>query len=183
MKYMTPELIARFRSADDAVAEPAGEEWERRGEEYRRYLSRIEQHLPEAVRRLLDDYSLHDAKVLTMAGDERSYFSLFLEPETSRNPQDKYLELRYKITEPVRGLVHGELAGDGKPLAWWLYDEVELVDRNAPVCTHSVLLSGGCELQISFSSIECLQLSFFANPESAGEGSEKIVQRFLRLCA
>jgi hypothetical protein len=59
MKYMTPELIARVRSSDDAVAEPAAEEWERRGEAYRRDLAQIEQDLPRAVRGVLDDYCLH----------------------------------------------------------------------------------------------------------------------------
>jgi hypothetical protein len=78
MKYMTPDLIARFRSEDDAVAEPAVEEWERRGEAYRTRLAAIAPTVPPGVRRLLR-YPLHDARVLAIAADDAPSFSIFLE--------------------------------------------------------------------------------------------------------
>ncbi len=178
---MTPELLARFRSPDEAVAEEAAEEWERRGEAYRAYLARVEDALPAAVRELLARYWLHDAKVLTIAKDERSYFSLFLELENPRDPADRYLELRYRLPngdgKGWEAEVHKELEGDGKPLAWWLYDEIERIEGASDGYGHSILLTGGWEIRIRFSALECIRLNFVAAP------AEGAVEQFVKLSA
>src|SRR5260370_40555945 len=122
MKYMTPELIVRFRSEDDAVAEPAVEEWERRGEAYHSRLAEIAPALPPGVRPLLR-YPLHDARVLAIAADDAPSFSIFLELAGPPASRGKYLELRYRLVGRARdglGLIpHEELAGDGEPPALW----------------------------------------------------------------
>ena len=41
MKYMTPELLARFRSENDDIADAAAEEWDRQCEAYREHLKTI----------------------------------------------------------------------------------------------------------------------------------------------
>ena len=119
MKYMTAELIARFRSEDDAVAEPAVEEWERRGEAYRSRLAEIAPSLPPGVRPLLR-YPLHDARVLAIAADDTPSFSFFLELAGPAASRGKYLELRYRLVGRAKdglALIHHEaLAGDGRPL-------------------------------------------------------------------
>ena len=164
MKYMTPDLIARFRSENDDVAEPAAEEWERRCEAYRTHWKAIREELPKSVRRLLARCSLHDARVLAVAAEEKPYFSIFLDLESPADPRDKRLELRYRLAGGVRkGLrlvKHPALAGDGKPLAWWLYDEFDVSEGPVPVFTHSILLTGGYEFQLTFFALSCRRLNF-----------------------
>jgi hypothetical protein len=172
MKYMTPELLARVRSDDDAIAEAAAEEWERRGEEYRARLDDVRSRpdLPRGVRRLLKRDVLHDAKVLTMAAGKNS-FSLFLELAGAIDPADKHLELQYRLVGgPGKGLElrdHPgcpELAGDGRPLGWWLYDEVDVIDGKVEAFTHSILLTGGWEMQLTFFALHWRRLNFFYPP-------------------
>src|SRR4051812_37238794 len=96
MRYFTPDLLSRSRAVDDAIAEPAAEEWDRRGEEYRKHLNEIQPHLPRGVRRLLR-HALHDAEVLTLAADNAPEFSIFLELESPLDQRDRHLELRYQL--------------------------------------------------------------------------------------
>jgi hypothetical protein len=49
MKYFKPELLARYRSLDDGVAEAAAEEWEQAVVAYRR---RLRCHPPSGLRLL-----------------------------------------------------------------------------------------------------------------------------------
>src|SRR5437879_2572176 len=94
---MTPDLILRTRSQDEAVAEPAAAEWDRQGEEYRKRLESIRPGLPAGARKLLRRYPLHDAKVLTIAADKGSHLSIFLETEAPLDQRDKHVELRYRL--------------------------------------------------------------------------------------
>jgi hypothetical protein len=41
MKYFTPDLLARFGSSDEAVADAAEKEWDGKQKEYRKYLQSI----------------------------------------------------------------------------------------------------------------------------------------------
>jgi len=172
MKYMTPELLARFRSDDDAIAEAAAEEWERRGEEYRARLDGIRSRsgLPQGVRKLLKRDSLHDAKVLTMAADKNN-LSIFLELTGTIDPADKRLELQYRLAGgPSKGLElqeHPELAGDGRPLGWWLYDEIDITDGKVEAFTHSVLLTGGWEMRLTFFTLSWRRINFFYPPTNS----------------
>ena len=164
MKYMTPELIARFRSEDDDVAEAAAQEWESRCEAYRAHWKAIREELPRLVRRLFARRSLHDARVLAMAAGEGPHFSIFLELENPADPRDRRLELRYRLAGGMRkGLrltKHPALAGDGKPLAWWLYDEFDVSEGPVRAFTHSILLTGGYEFQLTFFTLSWRRLNF-----------------------
>ena len=64
MKLFTPDLLVRFGSDDNQIASAAQDEWEERAEEYARYLSDIEAKLPKRFRELLDQFYLHDARVI-----------------------------------------------------------------------------------------------------------------------
>jgi len=79
MKYFTPDLLARFRSLDDAVAEAASVEWQHQCEAYTKHLKEIRLDLSSGARRVLRRYQFHDAKVLTIASDDVPHFSFFLE--------------------------------------------------------------------------------------------------------
>jgi hypothetical protein len=159
MKYMTPDLLARFRSEDDAVAEAAAQIWETNCVAYNEHLDRIRPELPRGVRGLLRRYCLHDAKVLTMTVDEASYFSIFLElPALSKKdarPRDAWLELRYSLAAAPQMKLHKSLPGDGKPLQWWLYDEFDRVGDDVRTFTHCILLTGGYELVLPFHNLVC----------------------------
>jgi hypothetical protein len=182
MKYMTADLVARTRSEDDAIVESAAIEWERQGERYREYLQQIESVLIEPAKKLLQNYELHDAKILTITADDGAHFSVFVELEAPGNANDRYLEIRYQLAGTKAKLeTHKELSGDGKPLGWWLYDELELVHKTPFLGTHSILLSGGYEFQIRFSSLECIPLNFVLWRGDAD--FEKEVERLAELCA
>jgi hypothetical protein len=125
MRYITPDLLVRFGSPDDKVASRASQEWEKAHAAYVAHLAAIGPQLPKPLRRLLKRFYLHDAKVLAMTLDEASSFSIYLELEKPSRPEDKFLDLKYRLVSP-RGMhliSHPELAGDGKALGWWQYDE------------------------------------------------------------
>lgn len=165
MKYMTADLLARCRSEDDAVAEAAAEQWDLACEAYNEHVERISSDLPSGARKLLRKFSLHDAKVLTAAVDESPHFSIFLETEAPADPKDRYLELRYRLAgglkNGLRVTMHKALESDGRPLRRWLYDEFDLFSPETAVAyVHSILFSGGCELQLTFSSLAVRRLRF-----------------------
>ena len=118
--------------------------------------------------------SLHDARVLAIAADENPHFSIFLELENPADPRDRRLELRYRLAGGMRrGLrlvKHAALVGDGKPLAWWLYDEFDVSQGPVPAFTHSILLTGGYEFQLTFFTLSCQRLNFlFSAVNAQGE--------------
>jgi hypothetical protein len=186
MKYMTPDLLARFRSPDDDVADAADSEWERQAKAYTQHLREIRKDLTGGVRRLLR-YNLHDAKVLTMAVDEVPHFSLFLELDEPGEPDGKKrLELRYRLVSSVKKSLsitrHEALIGDGKPLAWWLYDEIDMLQGEVPALTHSILLTGGYEIRLTFFGVSIRKLDFFSLPShEAGEADPKIAGQWKSL--
>ena len=182
---MTPELIARFRSEDDDIAEAAAAEWERRGEKYRTRLQAIRGELPKSVRRLLGRHALHDARVLAIAADANPHFSIFLELENPADPRDRRLELRYRLAggmrKGLRLVKHSALAGDGKPLAWWLYDEFDVSEGPVPAFTHSILLTGGYEFQLTFFALSCRRLNLlFPAVNAEGEVDIREVENLVR---
>jgi hypothetical protein len=170
MKYMTPELLARVRSADDDLAEAAADEWERQGQEYRARLEEIQSRpdLPRGLRKLLKRDRLHDAKVLALATDQGKHFSMVLEVPWQTDPAKKYVELQSRL---VGGLskgfdlvAHEILKGDGKPFGWWLYDEIDVTDGKVEAYTHSILLTGGWELRLTFFALAWRRLEFLWLP-------------------
>jgi hypothetical protein len=189
MKFLTPDLITRFRSEDDAVAEPAALEWERQGEAYRRHLKAIRAALSPGARSLLKRYYLHDAKVLALTIDETPHFSIFLELDAPAEPDGKKrLELRYRLVGGARRgydlAIHPALAGDGAPLGWWLYDEMDVTAGDVPAMTHNILFTGGYEVRLTFFAVSCRRLDFVSLPRD-GEGAADVqrIERWARLPA
>ncbi len=162
MKYMTADLLARLQSRDEPVVDAAEEAWDRQTEAYRGYLASVQAVMAPGVQTLLRR-CLHDAKVLTIATDEEGHLSIFLDLGKTEKPLERYVELRYKLIKGNNGpgysfVQHAELADHGPPFKEWLYDEIEVVDKSQ--YAHSILLSGGHELQLTFSAVTSSRLNY-----------------------
>ena len=151
MKRFTPELLERFGSVDDKIADAASEEWERTHQAYVTHLKSIRPQLPRPLRQMLRRFCLHDAKVLTLAHDERPFFSIFLKIDKPSDPLDRFLELNYRLARAPKFVRPKSTQQGEKPFGWWLYDEVDVLkEEPVPVFLHSILFTGGWELQLFF---------------------------------
>ncbi len=176
MKYFTPDLLARCRSLDDDVADSAAEEWERALAAYRARLQAIRPHLPSGARVLLSRFTLHDARVLTIAvGRKRPTFTLVLRLEGTPSEPGALLELSYLlVTGPHGGVVTRKDAqlkkNDASGRGWILYDEFDLDEQRA-FFTHSLLLADGYEVEVRFHSLRVRRLDeVLIPPLELGEG-------------
>ena len=163
MKFMTPDLLARFRSEDDEVAEAAAAAWEEAGARYNEHLDAIRASLPRAARKLLrPQFNPHDARVLAVTVDETPFCSIFLKLAGAPDALDRHVELRYRLAggpEVLTTTRHPALEADGQPFGWWLYDEFDVVrEGQNSTFIHSILFTGGCELRIPFSALSIRRL-------------------------
>lgn len=171
MTYFTPDLLARFGSEDDQLADAAHEEVELRTEEYVRAIQDIKPKLPSRFRDLLDRFYLHDARVLpqsslTETDLERLEQSLragvrplgaldrrtasFWIPLQLDTPPQEILVLQYRSAVIEDAEVHDSLFDDC-PYLEWQHDEVELVQTGARTeFRHSILFTRGLELRLRF---------------------------------
>jgi len=152
MKYFTPELLARYRSTDDADA--AAAEWEANIAAYRERLQAIRSRLPRSVRGLLARYALHDAKILALAlGKTQPTCTLQVRLEGTPAQAGPVVEIKYRIVPGDRGGVtftrHASLSGAPSSLAWILYNEFDAPVKGESF-VHSLLLSTGLEIAIQF---------------------------------
>lgn len=180
MKYFTLDLLARFGSTDDAIADAAHREWDAVHEAYLERLRAIRTRLPKSVRNVLKSFCLHDAKVLTMTFDEKPFFSIFLEIRNPGKPRDRFLELRYRVTSRPVFSRHRPVLEDGAPFRWWLYDEMDVTDENRYEFTHSILFTGGYELQLFFTALSISRPKWTFFPRSTAD-SEKVEQELEEL--
>jgi len=163
MKYFTPDLLARFGSTDDRVAADASEQWEGAHQAYREHLDSIHARIPKAVRSLLGQFNLHDARVLAMGlrGDDRT-FSIILQLDS---PRRDGLQISYQLAAPLKFVQHQELSGDSTALGWWLYDELDRpTEEPFSVYTHSILLTGGWEVQLAFYALHWARYGKIVSP-------------------
>ena len=175
MKCFTPELVFRFGSEDDKVATCASAEWDKAHQEYLEHLDTIRQKLPKSVQVLLNDYCLHDAKVISIGREER-LFSILLQ---FTEPSGKGILLTYKLVSQPRFKRHPSLAEEGTPLEW-LYDELDLLDdddiwkkETFQVFTHSILFTGGRELELAFYEVELQEYQkLFSSGKKSGENEQ-----------
>jgi hypothetical protein len=162
MKYFKPELLARYRSPDDEVADAAAEEWEQAIAEYRARIRAIRLRLPSHARRLLARVSLHDAKILTLAfGRKQPTFTLQIQLEDTPSQPGRVLELSYlSVAGPHGGVTFRKHPGfnrGSQNQEGILYDEFDL-DEQRTFFTHSLLLSGGYEIGVRFHSLRVRRL-------------------------
>jgi hypothetical protein len=156
MKYFTPELLDRFGSLDDDVADVAHQEWDEASDRYRKQLDENWRVLPVDFRKLLEETPLHDARSLLLGlfpEQGRDLFQIELTPERTV----KKLVLTYilaagtvpRISQARQSPTNGTANSAGT--RYWLYDEVDVVRRSAPcVFSHAILFSDGTELDLQF---------------------------------
>jgi hypothetical protein len=162
MKYFTPKLLARCRSLDDNEAEVADQAWQKAIAAYQGRLGQIRKSLPLGARQLLKRISLHDARLLTIihawtsTGGE---LCLTFRLARASDQSARGVELRYRLSGPVKVLPHEPPTSDDGPVSRWvLHDEFNMVlKKKRGVFTHSLLLSGGLEFQIPFVNLRLKQ--------------------------
>lgn len=167
MRFFTPDLLLRFGSTDDALADAAHEEWENANQKYLKHLERIRPELPRAVRSFLRNFCLHDARLLALGvGADHLQLSLLLELDSPRNHG---ILLTYDLSRPPELVKHPELAEPGTPIEW-LYDEFDLARRTAqPAVTHSILFTGGRELRLAFRALRVVAFDKVLAPSQGQE--------------
>jgi hypothetical protein len=148
MKYFTPDLLARYGSPDDTVADEAHSEWEAVTETYKRHLQSIYQELPKRLRGLLRRYHLHDARVCFVGVDNQAlHLTLQLD-----SPPHETIFLRYRLaSEVVPRTTDGLIT---QPPFTWLYDELDIAKQgDIPIVEQRILFSNGLELTIQFQNL------------------------------
>ncbi len=149
MKYFTPDLLARLGSSDDAVANAAAAEWDRRQQAYEEELQRIEPELPERVREF-NNLLLHDARVQSLA---RRDGQLILVLRKDIPPRDLVI-LTYELAgEPVidREALPPEVRSEVMDFD---FDEFAIVREGGDkLYTQSILFSNGWEVRLRFHDV------------------------------
>jgi hypothetical protein len=142
MKYFTLNLLARFRSDDDEIADRAHAEWESAIENYERHWQKIKSAFPAGVRRFEESHlCLHDAELISLArgkapSDDRLLLILQTEP-----PSCDLVALWFSLTgKPV---IEGDPAG-----SLWAYEEFDL-DRNKKPA-FEVLFNNDARIKLRF---------------------------------
>jgi hypothetical protein len=150
MKYFTPELYARGQSHDDAVLDEVDRLWDEAGNRYIAYLDSVRPELPPGLRKIDDNYYLHDAKVLGMARQGTS-FIITLQLDTP--PQSLLTLTSDLLQEPAirTGALPREHCGNGK--VEWLYDEWEKLPGEPSTWAMSILLSNGWEVHLQLRDV------------------------------
>ena len=152
MKYFTPDLIERFGSLDDDVADAAAVEWEEAVTRHEKNLHSIRADLSASLCHLWDNFYLHDAQVLSM-GHQLQTFVIVLRLDT---PPHDLLVLNYHLSEePAINTAALPPEQCSTPLAW-MYDEVDIVPGNKNICMHSILFSNGWEVQLRFRDMQVI---------------------------
>jgi hypothetical protein len=175
MKYLKSNLLERCRSLDHDVAEAASDEWDRAIDSYNAELAVTRPRFPPSVRLVLDQFSLHDAKVLILFQTKKR-LSLLVRLEGDADRPGKTLELKYTLTRPGLRIVKPHSGQEWpKDLIRIQYDEFgKALDAPTAVFTHSLLLAGGHELRIRFTDFHARRLKKVVLPpvEQAGLGSQ-----------
>jgi len=168
MKYFKPELLARYRSSDDGVADAAAKEWEEATAAYQARFKSVRGKLPASVRRLCSKSSLHDAGVLGVArNDRKPLFGILLRLEGSHGQSGEVLELSYHpVVGPKGGIeitTHASSQSKVRRGVWVLYDEFDINEEHA-FFTHSLLLCDGREIEIRFHNLTVRRLDQVFTP-------------------
>ncbi len=146
MRYFTPDLFARYNSADEAVADEADAEWEAALAAYRAHLDAVRGELPPPVRELAE-LCLHDAELLGDRPADPSVAVVML------SQQGSFVVLVYSLWEQVREQPAPPDWPFSKQRTHWLYDELDIARGAEGRFLHRVLLSDGRALEIPFRSV------------------------------
>jgi hypothetical protein len=189
VRFFKPDLLARFGSDDIPLAQVAQDELEHRSEEYVRALQEIGPTLPPRLRDLLDQYYLHDARVINQSalmmsdlewlelsvrsgmatrgieseGFHASFPSYWI-PLRLDTPPGEILMLQYRSVQIEKAEIHESLL-EPCPYLEWQYDEVDVIrSGESPEFRHSILFTRGLELQLRFKDFDFAALKPMETP-------------------
>jgi len=172
MKYFTPQLLIGFMSEDDEIADAANKEMELGHGKYLAHLETIRPSLTENTKNLIDNFCLHDSKVLTVNQDGRE-FSIVLRLDS---PRDKGIQIDYSLLSSPKPIVHPSFPKE-EPVEW-LYDEIDVQRIEAySVFIHSIFFTGGLELQLVFSDLKIKTSKVFSFQGAANKEVETILAK------
>lgn len=174
MKYFTPELVIRFGSLDDEVADAAQHEWEEALENYEKHLQQLRPDFPAPLQQL-ELLLLHDAKVLSIAQRQKQLI-MVLHKEIP--PRDLVI-LTYELESELLIVKEALPAQFRREVMEFMYDEIEVTHNNQhAVFCQSILFSNGWEIRLQFSNIEIvLAEPRFAMLDVAGASSSTIASQ------
>jgi hypothetical protein len=153
VRFFTPQLYVRSQSEEEDVLNETEQLWQDAVQRYDAQLQALLPVVPGGVRELFGNYHLHDADVLAFGQQGDCFFML-----VQLDPPYRTLILTYTLTEPAwidRSALPPQYTS---PHPEWLYDEVDVVQKDPAIFEHAILLSNGYELRLHFRD---LQLSAF----------------------
>ena len=156
MNYFTPELIVAYGVEDSATWHEAEVRWEAAVSQYNAYIKSIKDAFPDGLRRLEENYFLHDAVIQGMgAQDGKFVVMLRLDP-----PPQPLVTLRYELVE-APAIHHEALPPEYRSTsshAEWQYDEIEETPGEPRTWRQSILLSNGWEVSLHFRDVQVEEL-------------------------
>lgn len=175
MRFFTPDLLQRYNSTDQQIADQANEEWEAVLASYRTHLDGIRDTLPLNVRKLAD-LCLHDAEFLACNEVVEPCFPYPMDPLPPHWAALAIVCLRrdetitlviYTLWDRIEEIAAAEDWPFSKQRSQWLYDEIDTIPGAIPRYRHRVLLSDGRIFQIPF-----LSATVQTVPTTAPHGNE-----------
>jgi hypothetical protein len=169
MKYMTPDLLGRLQ--DENTVDATSEEWDKALAAYKKRLLSIRKKLPPGARTLSRRYDPHDAEVLVAAINKEHPVAVIL--LRLDEPGNRIILLDYHLLKKPEVVKHPSLGEFGRPWQKWLYDEFDTVEENGVnYFSHSILLSGGQELKLSFLDMDCKPIEVMLSASGVEHGLE-----------
>lgn len=150
MKFFTFDLIDRYGSEDDAIADAADAEWEEQVDAYDQHLKHIEPSLTDSLL-IYNGLLLHDALVESI---NRHGNRLVMVLQKDIPPRD-LVTVTYLLTnEPI---IRTDALSPPHRTEYmgFMYDELDVIEENGQkVFTQSILFSNGWEVQLRFRDVE-----------------------------
>lgn len=155
MKFFTPDLYCRLQEFDNpSTMHMALQEWERAAHNYDQQLQKILPDFPRGLRRLVNEYLLHDADVLAV-GDGGDTFLVLVQLDGAPND---VVEIKYFLKGKPEIDKSALAAQFCSPAAQWLHDEVTMEPHyllnETKTFFHHIQLSNGWELKLRFTDLE-----------------------------
>ncbi len=151
MNYFTRERYLALQERGDEAMDAADAAWAEAVERYDADLQTVRPEMPESVRELVDGFSLHDARLLSM-GRRGDTFVISLQLDASPN---ELLTITYSLAGAPA--IKQDLFPWVTPAAApaWLCEEMELVrDGELRHFAHSILFSNGWEIRLPFRQVQ-----------------------------
>jgi hypothetical protein len=155
MRYFTPDrYVALQNFSGETAMDAADAAWAEAVHQYDAYLATIAPNLPEPVRRLIEGFHLHDARVLSIS-QQGNHFVVCLQLDV---PPNDLLTITYTLAGPPEVNKRAFSTPGGKHPPLWECEEIEMINKaDKRFFAHDVLLSNGWVLRIPFQDVQIQQ--------------------------